>query len=39
ERVAPLIHGVAEIDDGLVGVFETNEPSAGIFDLKCCVNG
>ena len=38
ERGAPLIHGVAEIDEGLVGVFETNEATTGIFDLKCGID-
>jgi hypothetical protein len=30
----PLIQGVAEIDDDLGGVSETDETVTGIFDLK-----
>ena len=37
-RVAQLVHGVAEIDEGFIGVFETNEATTGIFDLKCGID-
>src|ERR1700712_673126 len=36
---SPLIHRVAEVDEGFVGIPETNEPPAGIFDLKCGLDG
>jgi hypothetical protein len=39
ERVAPLIHGVTEIDEDLVGVSETDETVTGIFDLKRGIDG
>jgi hypothetical protein len=39
KRVIPLVHGVAEFNEGLVGVFEANEAPTGIFNLKCGIDG